>query len=80
MNNIRCRGTGLQACVTVNATGCGFDSVEAKCVVEYRHSTFNASRIWRYGERSVLILGSICLPYCVLKNIYFCFVRLCTAV
>ena len=56
------RGTGAQS-VTVKATGCGFDphfkslfkcifsflcsGIEAKRVVQFRHSTRNAFRIWR---------------------------------
>ena len=38
--------------------------VEAKRGVDFRRSTRKASRI-RNRKRSVLTLGSLCLPYCV---------------
>ena len=41
--------------------------VEAKHGVEFRHSTHNASRTEESGERSVLTLGSHCLP-CYIRN------------
>ena len=41
--------------------------VGVKRGIEFRHITRNAFRIWcKNGERSVLILGSLCLSWCVL--------------
>ena len=71
----------LKESVTVKWTGCRFEEIEylltfifsflrsgvvAKRGAEFGRSTRNTSRTRRkVGGRSVLTLGSLCLPYCV---------------
>ena len=62
------RGAGAKS-ETVIATGCGFDPQTRELNIHlnlYFHFFVSTTQhAMQSGERSVLTLGSLCLPYCV---------------